>query len=499
MVNHLETYKQGQSSNAFIFDTKSSLPVLLILIAEFFERFAYYSIKGILFIYLISYFGYSREEGVAYVHLFIFASYIFTLAGGVLADRVFGRICTIVLFMLFYCCGLIFLFGSSVVQSRRILHLGLFFISVSAGCMKPSVSSLGGDLFEVSERKHLNSFFIAFYFAINISSALAIFGMPLIVDRPCFNRNSCYALGFSLSFLSLFSAFISFLCVPIIQYILSGRNTKQYKYSKKKSLLHEENISSENNLNIASNEYKIDIDIYNNCTQKKKVKYHSDGLTSIVKKILPISIGWMLHDQQSSTWVDQAGKLDKSISFFGSTIVFSSTQTQVLNSALLLIILPFFGKITRKTLSFFSLPDTLQHRIIYGMFLFSFAFLFSSFLETYILFFSGVSILAQIPQIIFITLGEALVGSTGLSFSYKMAPSAHKTLVLAFWYANMAIGNFLVFSMTWIFRLFNIPSFAQSFIYLFLCTITVVYMYMSLLNEDSIHNNTTSNSITNNN
>ena len=55
--------------------------VYYIIGNEFCERFSYYGIKAILAIYLVSWLGYSQDNGTVTLHAFNFFAYFFSLAG----------------------------------------------------------------------------------------------------------------------------------------------------------------------------------------------------------------------------------------------------------------------------------------------------------------------------------------------------------------------------------------------------------------------------------
>ena len=54
------------------------------------------------------------------------------------------------------------------------------------------------------------------------------------------------------------------------------------------------------------------------------------------------------------------------------------------------------------------------------------------------------SILWQIPQYVFMQMGEVLVGISGLQFVYTQAPKSLKSVATAYWFINNSMGNLLV-------------------------------------------------------
>lgn len=427
----------------------SSRLVPLILLGEFFERFTYYTIRAVLFTYVVTRFGYSRDEGVAYVHGFIFLSYSSCVLGGIISDGVCGAATTICIFLLTYILGALSLTGSAVVGSGRLLHMGAFLVSFSAGCMKPAVSSLGGG---ETGREGADAFFTSLYFFINVSGAIAILVAPPLLSRPCFELDTCYALPFSFSFFSILLSLLLFLGISgamlVRKRVVSVRATSSRKREA------------------------VDV----NGTERKT--HCTKPLITLALDLLPISVGWMVYDQQSTTWVDQGRRLEQEVSVLGYGLYVSAAQIQALNSCMLILILPFFSQVSSCVLRGLGLPDGQKARMVYGMAAFSLSFCVSFVLELCLRIYSGISILAQLPQIFLLTIGEAFVGSAGLAFSYSEAPAAYKTFVLSFWYANMALGNLMVALFARVFQAYSVSPLSQTLTYALLSAGGTTWMRM---------------------
>lgn len=58
------------------------------------------------------------------------------------------------------------------------------------------------------------------------------------------------------------------------------------------------------------------------------------------------------------------------------------------------------------------------------------------------------SILWQLPQFIFIMLGEVWLSIPGLAFSFTQAPPSMKSIITAAWFCNNAFGNLIVVAIT---------------------------------------------------
>lgn len=81
---------------------------------------------------------------------------------------------------------------------RTISLLGLLFIAIGTGGIKPCVSAFGGDQFVLPEQSlQLQRFFSFFYFSINAGSMISTFLTPALRnDVKCFGQNSCFPLAF---------------------------------------------------------------------------------------------------------------------------------------------------------------------------------------------------------------------------------------------------------------------------------------------------------------
>ena len=161
--------------------------------------------KAILPIYLTAYLSYSEDRSTTIIHTFNFMAYFFTIFGGIMSDSWLGKFKTILYLSLVYCIGSCVLAGTSFPgltgnpPSSWGMWLGLVLLSVGTGGIKPCVSSFGGDQFHPSQTKQIESYFSAFYWAINAGSVLSMFITPILrQDVHCFGQESCYPLAFGL-------------------------------------------------------------------------------------------------------------------------------------------------------------------------------------------------------------------------------------------------------------------------------------------------------------
>ncbi|KAI3644262.1 hypothetical protein MP228_010426 [Amoeboaphelidium protococcarum] len=176
--------------------------VYFIIGNEFCERFSFYGMKTVLFVYLTSYLLMTESKAVQVVHSFGMFAYFFPLIGGILGDSYWGKYRTIFNLSLVYCVGNLILAVTSIPyvtgnppQAWGAL-IGLLLLAVGTGGIKSNVSSFGGDQFEADQTLQIQRFFSMFYFSINSGSLLSTFVTPELRSMKCFGLDSCFPLAF---------------------------------------------------------------------------------------------------------------------------------------------------------------------------------------------------------------------------------------------------------------------------------------------------------------
>lgn len=76
--------------------------------------------------------------------------------------------------------------------------VGLLFIAVGTGGIKPCVTAFGADQFTLPEQaKQLASYFSLFYMAINAGSLISTIVTPILrEDISCFGDDTCFSMAF---------------------------------------------------------------------------------------------------------------------------------------------------------------------------------------------------------------------------------------------------------------------------------------------------------------
>ncbi len=171
-----------------------------IILNEGAERFSYYGMRAILYVYIVGLYmnlqgmgeKMAEAEATSAYHLFGAAVYALPMIGAMLADRLLGKYRTIFWLSIVYCLGhaALALFESPETQMDILgtvlvdpidgLYIGLTLIAIGSGGIKPCVSANVGDQFGRGNWHLLKNVYNAFYFIINFGSAFSTILIPWI-------------------------------------------------------------------------------------------------------------------------------------------------------------------------------------------------------------------------------------------------------------------------------------------------------------------------------
>ena len=169
---------------------------------EMCERFSYYGMRAILTVHLVALYQLTgaaeqvaNDAATSAYHLFAGAVYAFPMLGAMLADRYWGKYRTIFWLSLAYCVGHGVLAVADLPDDPdtrlTLVFVGLGFIAVGAGGIKPCVSANVGDQFGRGNWSKVQTVYQIFYFSINFGSFFATLLIPWIRgDGTVFWRTS---------------------------------------------------------------------------------------------------------------------------------------------------------------------------------------------------------------------------------------------------------------------------------------------------------------------
>lgn len=151
-----------------------------LFFTEMWERFSYYGMRAMLILFMVATIesgglGLEEKTAGAIYGLYTMFVYLLALPGGWLADKFFGLRKSV-----FYG-GCIIALGHLCLAFPMIetFFLGLLFIMIGTGLLKPTISSLVGELYTADEPARRDAGFSIFYMGINIGGFIA----PLIVGE----------------------------------------------------------------------------------------------------------------------------------------------------------------------------------------------------------------------------------------------------------------------------------------------------------------------------
>lgn len=146
----------------------------ILFFTEMWERFAYYLMVGILFLYLIDPTGKGFDQGLGadVVGSFIALVYLTPFIGGLLADRFLGYIKSIFIGGSLMAAGYL---GLSL-PGDTAMYISLMLIIIGNGFFKPNISTLLGNIYNRDDLKPLkDNAYNIFYMGINIGAFVCNF------------------------------------------------------------------------------------------------------------------------------------------------------------------------------------------------------------------------------------------------------------------------------------------------------------------------------------
>jgi proton-dependent oligopeptide transporter, POT family len=145
-----------------------------LFFTEMWERFSYYGIRPLLVLFMSAAlaeggFGFDRGQASAIVGIYAASVYLASLPGGWIADRLLGLRRAILYGAFLISFGHISIGVSSFAHSRLPFFLGLIFIVMGTGLLKPNISAIVGDLYPEGGARRDAGFSI-YYMGINIGA-----------------------------------------------------------------------------------------------------------------------------------------------------------------------------------------------------------------------------------------------------------------------------------------------------------------------------------------
>jgi len=163
-----------------------------LFFTEMWERFSFYGMRAILVLFMIATISnggmqLNVETATAIYGLYMMCVYLFSLPGGWVADNILGLRKSVWYGGIMIACGHFLM----AVPTTQTFFLGLVFIVLGTGLLKPNVSSIVGGLYEGDSGARRDAGFSIFYMGINIGATLS----PLVCGYLGENVNWHYGFG----------------------------------------------------------------------------------------------------------------------------------------------------------------------------------------------------------------------------------------------------------------------------------------------------------------
>lgn len=425
------------------------------------ERFSYYGMRAILLFYMyygIKAGGLGMNPTLAASVMSIYGSlvYISTIAGGWLADRVWGAHRTT------FIGGVLIMLGhiSLSLPFREIgLFLSIAFIVMGSGLLNPAASAMVGDLYDDNDNRR-DAGFSLFVFGINLGAVIAPiavpwassgFGANLFLDG---HTNNFHA-GFILAAIGML--------LGLIQYSVTGR-----KYLSKEDFKPGDPLTKVE-LNAVVRKSLLGVLILVAILAgmfffKALTIDNIVNLITVIAILMPVVYFWMMLTSDKVTKLEKsrviayiplfiAAAIFWGIEESGSTILalfaanrtvlhiggwhFQAANFQLLNPLFIMILTPVFVALWNNWKKQPSAPAKFAGALVFAGLSYIWMAIPGILFGTA----GRVSPLWLVGSWFIVEIGEMLNSPIGLSTTTKLAPVAFKSQMMSLWYMADSVGQ----------------------------------------------------------
>lgn len=188
----------------------------VLFFAEMWERFSFYGMRGLLIFYLTKHWLFDDAFASGVYASYASLVYLMPVIGGLVADRYLGFRRAVIAGGVLLCCGHLGMafegipaqwVGGEIVRdafAMQVLYASLALIIVGVGLLKPSISSIVGELYGADDPRRDGAFTL-FYMGINIGAVAA--------SLTCGYLGETYgwAYGFGLAGIGMMVGLITFI------------------------------------------------------------------------------------------------------------------------------------------------------------------------------------------------------------------------------------------------------------------------------------------------
>jgi proton-dependent oligopeptide transporter, POT family len=380
------------------------------------ERFSYYGMASILVLHMVRNLGLAEHEAIAAYQLFTAAVYLTPIAGAFLADRYWGRYNTILWLSLGYVAGHAVL---ALWESAAGLAVGLGLIAAGAGGLKPCASAFAGDQIPPEDESLVAKLYDLYYWMINLGSTASTIVIPLLLDKVS------PRVAFGVPGLAMADALAVF-------------------WVGRRRYVHVPPARARAAAAAARGEADV------------APAPAARTVLRILAVFAPISIFWALFFQYGSSWTLQAERMVRPVLPLVGKLAAGNVQT--LDAAFVLSLIPLFAIGIFPALERRGVRVTPLRKMTVGMFVTVLSFVAAALVEA-ALARGPVHVGWQVPQYLFLAVGEVLVSVTALEFAYSQAPAHLKSVVMACWYLTIWAGTFITAIVAWMNRFQGVAYF----------------------------------------
>lgn len=379
--------------------------LFILFLTEMWERFSFYGMRAILILFLVDQakggLGWSKANALELYGIYTMAVYVLGIPGGFIADRFIGRKAAVLWGGISACIGHFLL----AMQNEVLFMVGLCFIAVGTGLLKPNISTLVGDLYAAGDQRR-DSGFTIFYMGINIGGLFSSLAVGYVGEVYGWHY------GFGLAGICMLFGIIIFLVGQ--KYLTSiGFTTK---------------------VNLQKTTDK------NSITRKSFTSEEKDRIWALAISFVAIFTFFMAFEQAG-------GLMNLYTKDYTNRYIFGwevpASMFQALNPAFIILLGPIIELIWLKIASRYTISSFYKLGIGNLMVGIGFLFMVGAALQRQAPDIEKASVLWLINAYLFHTIGELCLSPVSLSFVTKLAPQRIGASIMGLYFAAIGFSQYL--------------------------------------------------------